>query len=58
MSVLRTLRAIAWAFLGVRKRSGWEEDMQRLNPLHVVVIALVVVACLVGGLIALVHWVV
>jgi hypothetical protein len=58
MSLLRTLRAIAWAFLGIRKRSGWEEDMQRLNPLHVVVIALVVVACLVGGLIALVHWVV
>jgi Protein of unknown function (DUF2970) len=58
MSLLRTLRAIGWAFLGVRKRSGWEEDMQRLNPVHVVAVALVLVALLVAGLIALVNWIV
>ena len=58
MSLLRTLRAVAWAFLGVRKRKGWEDDMQQLNPLHVVVVALVAVVLLVGGLIALVNWIV
>ncbi len=58
MSLLRTVRAVAWSFLGIRKRSGLEDDMQRLNPLHVVVVALAAVALLVGGLIALVHWVV
>ena len=58
MSVLRTFRAVAWSFLGIRKRSALEDDMQRLNPLHVVVVALVFVALLVAGLIALVNWVV
>jgi hypothetical protein len=58
MSFWRTARAIGWAFLGVRRRSGWEEDMQRLNPLHVVVVALVAVAIFVGLLVALVNWVV
>ena len=58
MSMLRTFRAVAWSFLGIRKRSGLEDDMQRLNPLHVVVVALVVVALLVAGLIALVNWIV
>ena len=58
MSVLRTVRAVAWSFLGIRRRSGLEDDMQRLNPLHVVVVALVAVALFVGGLIALVNWVV
>ena len=58
MSMLRTVRAVAWSFLGIRKRSGLEDDMQRLNPLQVILVALVAVACLVGGLVALVHWVV
>ena len=57
MSLLRTVRAVAWSFLGIRRRSGLEEDMQRLNPLHVVVVALVAVALLVGGLITVVHWI-
>ena len=58
MSVLRTVRAVAWSFLGIRRRSGLEEDMRRLNPLHVVLVAFAAVALLVGGLAALVHWIV
>jgi len=58
MSFWRSLRAVAWSFLGIRKRSGLEEDMQRLNPLHVVVAGLLAVAVFVGGLVALVHWIV
>jgi hypothetical protein len=58
MSVLRTVRAIAWAFLGIRKRSGYEEDLGKLNPLHIIAVALVAAALFVGGLIALVNWVV
>ena len=57
MSLWRTMRAVAWSFLGIRKRSGLEDDMQRLNPLHVVAVALVAVALFVGALIALVNWI-
>jgi hypothetical protein len=57
VSALRTVRAVAWSFLGIRKGSGLQEDMQHLNPLHVVLVALVAVALIVAGLIALVNWV-
>jgi hypothetical protein len=58
VSILHTARAVAWSFLGIRKGSGLQEDMQRLNPLHVIVVALAGVAVFVGGLIALVNWIV
>lgn len=58
MSLLRTAKAVAWSFLGIRKRSGYEEDLGKLNPFHVIAVALVAVALFVGGLIALVNWVV
>ncbi|MGV3741718.1 MAG: DUF2970 domain-containing protein [Burkholderiaceae bacterium] len=32
-----TVKAILWAFLGVRKRSGYEHDTAKLNPVHVLI---------------------
>ena len=58
MNVLRTAKAVLWAFLGVRKRSSYEEDLGKLNPFHIIAVALVAVALFVGGLIALVNWIV
>jgi hypothetical protein len=57
MSAGRTLKAVAWSFLGIRKDSEYQEDLGRLNPLHVILAALLAVAVLVGALIALVNWV-
>lgn len=57
MSLLRTAKAVAWSFLGIRKRSGYEEDLGKLNPFHIIAVALVGVALFVVGLIVLVHWV-
>ena len=56
-SLLRTAKAVAWSFIGIRKSSESQEDMGRLNPFHVIAVALVGVALFVGGLVALVHWV-
>jgi hypothetical protein len=58
MSVLRTVRTVLWSFVGIRKKSGYEEDLGKANPFHVIAVALVAVALFVGGLIALVNWVV
>jgi hypothetical protein len=58
MSVLRTVKTVLWSFIGIRNRSGYEEDLGKANPFQVIAVALVVVACFVGGLIAVVHWVV
>ena len=57
-SLLRTARAVAWSFIGIRKGSESQEDMGRLNPFHIIAVALVGVALFVGALVALVHWVV
>ncbi len=56
--MLQTLQAVGWAFLGVRKNADYQRDMGRLNPLHVVLVALMAVGLFVGGLVALVHWIV
>ena len=42
----------------MRKSSSGQEDMARLNPFHVIVVAIVVVLIFVVGLMALVNWVV
>jgi hypothetical protein len=58
MSALRSLKTVLWAMLGVRKKSEYEQDLGRVSPFHVIAVGLVAVAVFVGGLMALVHWVV
>lgn len=58
MSLPRTIRTVLWSFIGIRKRSGYEEDLAKANPFAIIAVALVAVAVFVGGLIALVGWVV
>ena len=57
MGIFRTIKAVLWAFLGIRGHSAYREDLGKLNPLHIIAVALVGVAVFVGGLIALVNWV-
>ena len=58
MSFLRTLRTVLWSFAGIRKKSGYEEDLGKANPFHIIAVALGLVVLFVGGLIVLVNWVV
>jgi amino acid transporter len=58
MSVLHTIKAVAWSFIGIRKNSEYQEDLRKLNPFHIIAVALVGVALFVGALVLLVHWVV
>jgi hypothetical protein len=57
-SLLSTVKAVAWSFLGLRGRQGFEQDVQRLRPLQVVAVGLIGVFVFVGALAALVHWIV
>ncbi|MCZ2498056.1 DUF2970 domain-containing protein [Xylophilus sp. Kf1] len=57
VSLLRTIRAVAWSFVGLRKSSGLEEDT-RIHPLHVVAVGIAAVVVLVLGLMLLVRWMV
>ena len=55
---LRTVKTVLWSFIGIRKKSEYEEDLGKANPFHIIAVALVAVALFVVGLIAVVHWVV
>jgi hypothetical protein len=54
----QTMRAVAWSFLGIRKRAGFEQDVQKLNPVHVVVAGVLGAAIFVAVLIVVVRWVI
>ena len=57
-SLWRSMRMVAWSFLGIRKDSGLEDDMARVNPFHVIVVGIAAAALFVVGLVILVNWVV
>ena len=56
MNLLHTIRAVAWSFIGIRDRG--EASRLKVNPFHVIAVALFGVALFVGALALLVHWVV
>jgi hypothetical protein len=57
-SVLQTFSAVAWSFFGVRRRADYEADVEKLNPVHLVLAGLVAAALFVVGVLLLVRWVV
>lgn len=57
-SLLQTMGAVAWSFFGVRRRADWAADVQKLNPVHVVVAGIVGALLFIAALVLLVRWVV
>ena len=57
-SFLQTARAVAWSFFGVRRSADLAQDVQKLNPVHVVVAGLIGAALFVLALVLLVRWVI
>ena len=57
-SLWRTVRAVGWSFFGVRKNSAFQDDISKLNPLHIIAVGFVAVMIFVGALILIVRWVV
>jgi amino acid transporter len=57
-SLWRTIAAVGWSFLGIRKSSEFQEDIARLTPLHILIVGLVAGVLFVIGLMVIVNWVV
>ncbi|MDQ3059532.1 MAG: DUF2970 domain-containing protein [Pseudomonadota bacterium] len=57
-SLWRTVKAVAWSFVGLRARGDFEEDIKHLSLLHIIAVGLVGIFVLVGALILLVKWMV
>ena len=57
-SLWRSIKAVAWSFLGIRKSSEYQQDTARINPLHVIAVGLAGGLLFVLLLVLVVRWVV
>jgi len=55
---LATMRAVLWSFFGVRRRSEYEKDAVRLNPVFVIIAGIGAAALFVLALLLVVRMVV
>lgn len=56
-SLVGTVKAVLWGFLGVRRNADYQDDIARLNPLHIIAVGVFIAFLFVLGLIFLVNWV-
>ena len=57
-SFLQTMRAVAWSFFGVRRGADYAKDVDKLNPVHVIIAGVIGAAFFVLVLVLLVQWVI
>lgn len=55
-SFWRTVKAVAWSFVGLRAKGDYEEDVKNLSPLHIIAVGLLGVFVFVAVLVLLVNW--
>ena len=51
LNFFQTLKAVLWGFFGVRKGKGYQEDISRLNPVHLIIAAIIGTILFVVGLV-------
>ncbi|MEO6984565.1 MAG: DUF2970 domain-containing protein [Paralcaligenes sp.] len=52
----QTLKAVSWAFFGVRKGKDYSRDVATLNPIYLIIAGGLATAVFVGVLIFLARW--
>ncbi|ELX12673.1 MULTISPECIES: DUF2970 domain-containing protein [Oxalobacteraceae] len=57
-SFMYSMKAVFWSFFGLRRKSDFDTDSAKLNPVHIIIAALIGVACFIGLLITIVKVVV
>ena len=56
LNFFQTLKAVLWGFLGVRKSKGYNEDISKLNPVHLIIAAVIGTILFVVGLVLVAQW--
>ncbi len=54
----KTIRAVLWSFLGIRKGASFQADIAALTPLHLVGVGIALCFLFVIGLMLFVQWMV
>jgi hypothetical protein len=55
-SFMYSMKAVIWSFFGLRRKSDFDQDGARLNPVHVIIAALIGVALFIAVLITIVKF--
>ena len=58
LSFFATLKAVCWSFLGVRKKSAFEQDVAKLNPIYVAIAGVIMAIIFIATLLVIVKHVV
>ncbi|NYT60316.1 DUF2970 domain-containing protein [Alcaligenaceae bacterium] len=56
LNFFQTLKAVAWGFFGVRKGKGYTQDIDSLNPVHLIIAGLIATLVFVVGLVLAARW--
>jgi hypothetical protein len=56
LSFFQTLKAVLWALFGVRKGAGYQDDIARLNPVHLIIAGIVLTVIFVVSLVRIAGW--
>jgi len=56
LNFFQTVKAVAWGFFGVRKGKGHSEDIEKLNPIHLIIAGVLAGVFFVVGLLLLIQW--
>jgi len=54
-SFLKAIKAVLWAFIGIRKSSSHKADLAQLSPVHIIVSGVLCAAVFIGILVFVVH---
>ncbi len=58
LNFFQTMKAVAWGMFGVRKGKGHTQDIDTLNPIHLIIAGVLAAIVLVIGLVILAGWLV
>ena len=56
LSFFQTLKAVLWALFGVRKGPGYQDDIAKLNPVHLIVAGILLAVIFVVSLVKVAGW--
>jgi|TARA_R100001143_G_C3349855_1_gene128901 hypothetical protein len=56
LNFFQTVKAVLWGFFGVRRGKGYNEDIERLNPVHLIIAAVIATVIFVVGLVLIAQW--
>ncbi|MEY8876178.1 MAG: DUF2970 domain-containing protein [Leptothrix sp. (in: b-proteobacteria)] len=58
LSLLQTVKAVAWSFVGMRRGADYQNDVSKLNPVHVIIAGVLMALAFIAALMMLVSWIV